>query len=108
SAADHPEPFVETYRVDHERFAFPMADGIAEITRNQYVFGRMLAAGLHRNPAPIAVLTGDQENAIHFRLVDNIEAIWHREKPHAAGGIAAGMGIIESVAGLAEIVESTR
>ena len=108
AAADHPESFVESDSINDESLAFPVTDGIAEITRDDHVLGWMFSSRIHGDPAPVPIFAGDQEEAIEFGLVDDIEPVWNGEETHAAGGIAPGMRIIQSVARLAILIKRAR
>src|SRR5262249_10173016 len=67
-----------------------------------------LAAGLHRNSAPVAVFTGDQKDAIELGLIDDVQSVRHGEEPHTARRITSRVWIIESISRLPVFVHGTR
>src|SRR5215208_4713489 len=65
----------------------------------------MFSSGFHGDPAPIAILAVDDEDATELGLIDDLHAVWNGEESHPARRLTTRVRIVESAAGTPVLVE---
>src|SRR4030095_4449041 len=72
----HPEFFIEADAVDHQRVAFPAADGVSQESRIEEV-GRRMRTPVCVNDAPhMRPATGKDQDTFSLRDFINQQSIW--------------------------------
>src|SRR5580658_7300730 len=89
AAVCKPESLVETNTVDHQRVAFPLADGIAIVGGNNVVGLMRPAIEIDQTPVAIAAAR-HHEYAFALGLFDNLNPVGSLELARPTGRKATG------------------